>query len=331
MPKKKAPRSGSMQFWPRKRAKRSYARVRSWPAAKDATLLGYAGYKVGMTHLMVKDNGPRSRTKGETIAVPATIIECPPIRPLAVRFYTDTPYGRTLAAEVALKAEKELSRKISLPKKQGKTLEGMEGGLEGIDDITLVVHTQPKLTGIGKKRPDVFEIGIGGATAGDKLAYAKSVAAKEIMVGDLFRPGEQLDIHAVTKGKGTAGPVKRFGIGLKAHKSEKGQRRPGSLGPWKAQGHVMYRVAMAGKMGYSQRTEYNKWLLGIETDPAKLNVAGGHINYGIVKNPCIIVKGSVAGPKKRIIRFTKPMRPNRQIPSQPPEILTISISSKQGN
>ena len=51
-----APRHGSMQFWPRKRARRMYPRVRSWADCKDAKPLGFAGYKVGMTHVIYVDN-----------------------------------------------------------------------------------------------------------------------------------------------------------------------------------------------------------------------------------------------------------------------------------
>jgi len=44
-----------------------------------------------------------------------------------------------------------------------------------------------------------------------------------------------VDSKTFTKGKGFQGPVKRFGISLRSHKSEKVIRGPGSLGPWKGQ------------------------------------------------------------------------------------------------
>ncbi len=64
MVKASNPHHGSLQFWPRKRAKRVYARVRSKVSSKDAKALEFAGYKVGMTHLAVNDNRPKSTTKG---------------------------------------------------------------------------------------------------------------------------------------------------------------------------------------------------------------------------------------------------------------------------
>ena len=45
MPKAHKPRSGSMQFWPRKRAKKAYAKIRSWAKVDGIKLLGFAGYK----------------------------------------------------------------------------------------------------------------------------------------------------------------------------------------------------------------------------------------------------------------------------------------------
>ena len=35
------------------------------------------------------------------------------------------------------------------------------------------------------------------------------------------------------------------------------------MGGWVAQGHIMWRVAKAGKMGYHARVEHNKWLVKI--------------------------------------------------------------------
>ena len=136
-------------------------------------------------------------------------------------------------------------------------------------------------------------------------------------------------MKAVTRGKGFQGPVKRFGISIRQHKSEKSIRNPGSLGPWCGQGHIMWRVAHAGKMGYHLRTEYNKQILKFITDPKEVFFKGGIINYGNAKNPVILIKGSVAGPKKRLIIFQKASRAKKQ--PQLPIIQNISLEEKQGN
>ena len=93
----------------------------------------------------------------------------------------------------------------------------------------------------------------------------------------------------------------------------------------------MYRIAHAGKMGYHTRTEHNKLILKISDNVDEINPKGGFINYGLVKNNYILVKGSVAGHKKRLIRLNLAMRPNEKSPIQVPNIKTISLDSQQGN
>ncbi len=329
MPTTRSPRHGSMQVWPRKRAFRPYPRQRSWPELSKAQLLGFAGYKVGMTTIVVKDNRKTSLTKGEELAMPVTIIECPPIKIFSARLYKKTPYGLKLSKEIILSNEKELSRKIPLPKEKLQ-----ENALDSInpadyDDIRANVFTQPALTSIGKKKPELFEMAIGGSIE-EKLNYIKENAKKEIKVSDVFSDGNLVDVHAVTKGKGYQGPVKRFGIGLKHHKSEKGVRRVGSLGGWKAQGHFMYRIAHAGQTGYHIRTEYNKKILMIGSDVALVNPKGGFLHYGFVKNDFIIIKGSVFGSSKRLIRLNVATRPNKKLEDNSFDIIFINRESKQG-
>ena len=65
MPHTNQPRSGTLQFHPRKRSVRPYARVNAWPTNNDNKLMGFAGYKVGMTHVIVTDNKGSSKTKGK--------------------------------------------------------------------------------------------------------------------------------------------------------------------------------------------------------------------------------------------------------------------------
>lgn len=317
-----------MQFWPRKRSKRPLARVRSWPAGKEAKPLGFAGYKVGMTHLSYVDNYKHSLTKGQEISVPVTVIECPPLKVISVRFYVqDDVEHRVLTEVFAEKLPKEFGRSIILPKKVTKTFDSVNS--DDYDFVRILVGTQPKETGIGKKKPDVFEVGIGGSKE-EQLNFAKENLGKDLKVGDIFSDGELIDIHAVTKGKGFQGPVKRFGISLRHHKSEKSVRNPGSLGPWQGQGHIMYRVPHAGKMGFHMRTDYNKVIFKVGDNPAEINPVSGFVRYGLVKGDYILVKGSVAGSANRIVRFTAPIRPNKKLSMDKPNIKAVSLDSKQG-
>ncbi len=317
-----------MQFWPRVRARRSFARVRTWQKAKDAVLLGFAGYKAGMSQAIITDNRPTSLTKGEDIVVPVTIIECPPLRVVGLRCYKKDVYGSRPAAEVwAAKQDKYVSRTITVPKKDtSSTLDSLRPS--DFSSVRLVVHTQPSRTGVGKKRPEVFEIGIGGSVE-DQLSLAKKRFGAEIMIADVFKEGDFVDTHVITKGKGTQGPVKRFGVAIRQAKSEKTKRGPGSLGGWRAQGHTMYRVAHAGKMGFHQRCEHNTQLLKIDDDTAKVNAKGGFVRYGDVKGTYVLFRGSIGGPKKRLVQFTKPRRPDLKATTTAPSIVSICTSSQQ--
>lgn len=322
MPRIRTPRQGSMAYWPRKRASDIVARVRTWPVAKDAKLLGFAGYKVGMTHVTVLDNVPTSISKGEEIQLPVTVIECPPLKVAAIRLYKKDAYGLHCAGQIiAEKLDKELSRSLVLPKKVSSSPK-----TDGLFDVRVLVFTQPKLTSIGKKKPELFELGVGGLKVEDKLAYAQSVLGKEIKISDIFSDGNFVDSISISKGKGYQGPVKRFGVALRAHKSEKTKRGPGSLGPW--HGFRGFRTPHAGQMGFQQRLEYNKRLLKIGDDVSKINPKGGFVRYGNVKNQYVLVHGSVVGASKRLITLTVPRRPLlRKL--EAPAITYVSLVSKQ--
>ena len=327
MPRKRKPRAGSMQFWPRVRAKRHYARVRSYKDSETAVVKGFAGYKVGMTHIQFNDPRKNSPTKGEIVNFPVTVVECPPIKVYGVRFYKKGNKGLEVATEIVTKADKELSRKIPATKKEGKLdLIKPEEYLEA----RLLVYTQPKLTGIGKKKPEIFELPIGGEIE-TQISYAKEVLGKEIKIEDIFKAGQQVDIAGITTGKGFSGAIKRFGIHRTRHKSEKGIRTAGSLGGWKGQGHFMYRVPAPGKMGFHQRREFNKLILKIGNNPEEINPKGGFVKYGNVKNTYILLKGGVVGPSNRIVRFNIATRPNDKYEGFAPDIKYVSLESKQGN
>ncbi len=311
-----------MQFWPRRRAEREYPRIRRWPSFKAVKPLAIGGYKAGMTHCMITDKRLNSLTKGEQIRVPSTIIECPPMVVWGVRFYKNVPEGKRALTQLTMEnPKKELGRKIILPKKT-KTWENIPEW----DDIVLLVHTQPRRTGIGKKKPEVFEIALGG-TKDEKLAYAKEKLGKEILLQDVFRDSQLVDAHAVTTGKGFSGAVKRFGVAIRHHKSEK-SRRAAIIGP-EGYAKVKHTVCQHGKKGYNLRTTYNLQIILVSDKPEQVNQVGGINRYGVVKNNFVLVTGSVPGPKKRFVLLTEPIRPNKHIDTKPIEITYISTQSKQ--
>lgn len=314
-----------MQVWPRKRAKSIIARVRSWTQSKEAKPLGFAGYKVGMTHIFVTDSRPNSITKGEDIRWPVTVIECPPMKIIGFTLYKKDAYGLHASSQILSdKLDKVLAKNFPLPKKSNKNAGDVK--IDEYVDLKILVQTQPKLTSIGKKKPEIFELGVGG-DLNAKFEYAKNNLNKEIKIEDVFKEGNLIDTHAITKGKGFQGPVKRFGVAIRQHKSEKTKRGPGSLGPW--HGTLNYRVAHAGQMGFHQRVDYNKWLLKIGANPEEINPKGGFLRYGTVKNNYVLVKGSVQGPAKRMIKLIQAVRPNKKVPAEAPAISYVSLESRQ--
>ena len=308
------PRRGSLQFWPRNRAKSETPRIRHW-FKTSSKILGFAGYKAGMTHILRKDTSG-SRTKGEVVNNAATIIECPPLKPLCLRFYKKI--GRdlnTIADIYAKNVDKNVLRKTMLQK-------SVKEVPAEYNDVRLLVYTQPGLAGFGKKNPDIFELGI---NYGNDVEALKKLLENDIKVSDVFKPGQFLDMHAVTKAKGVQGTVKRFGVTIRQHKSEKTKRGIGSLGPWHPR-RVSFRVPQSGKMGYHLRTEFNKMILIIGNDGSKINPKGGILHYGLVKNDYLLVKGSVPGPSKRAVIMTEAQRHRKPVVL---DIKYISQESKQ--
>ena len=303
MPTKKSPRKGSLQFWPRKRAKKFLPRV-NWNAIKSGKdLKGFIGYKVGMISVSVKDNSSDSRTKGKIITIPTTIIECPSVKIFSVRFYKNS---KVLSEILSENLDKELKRKVKIPKiKIRKNIEDMKD----YDDVNIIIYSQVKKTGI-KKTPDLIEVGLSGNIE-EKIKFIKENLGKEISVSDIFENGQLIDFRGLTKGKGFSGPVKRFGITLKSHKSEKGRRRPGSLGPWHP-ARVTFRVPQAGQLGMFTRIVYNNKIINMGS-ARELNKNLKDIkNFGNIKTDYLIVKGSVQGASKRQLIITHSLRPTKK-------------------
>lgn len=311
-----------MQFWPRKRAARQYPRIRAFNTDEQG-LLAFAGFKMGMTHVKATDSHKTSQFKNESQSIPVTILECPPMRVYSVRGYNRTAHGFNVAKEVIVGKHKHLGRKVT-PRDPGALDISPD-----FHDIRVLLMTQPSKTGIGQKKPQIFEVQLGGSNE-EKIETIKGMVGKDIKASEILQEGDYVDLHAITTGRGYQGPVKRFGIGLKASKSEKGRRRPGSLGGWSGQQHFMYRNANAGQTGYHQRVQYNNQIIKITDNPEEINPKGGFVNYGEGKkgNEFLLIKGSVPGPKKRMIALVKATRLHDK--NTPPTVEEISLESKQG-
>lgn len=319
MPNVRHPRRGSLQFWPRKRSRHSLVRIRSWAAEKETKPLAFIGFKAGMTHLIVNDNRPKSLTKGEEVSLPVTIIDCPKITVAGVSFYKLFPFGwQKTASLFAPKLNKELAKRIQLPKKQVKTIDG----IKEFDDLRLLIQSDPKNTPVGTKKSKLIEVALGGSKE-DKLNYAKGWLGKEISINNVFTAGNLVDIHGVTKGKGFQGTVKRYGVPIRQHKAEKTKRGIATLGPWTPK-RIGFTVAQPGKMGYHLRTEYNKQIIKIGEKAEEVIPPGGITNYGFIRSNYLLLKGSIAGPIKSSLILTKAVRPTKKHYQEAPEIIHVS-------
>ena len=301
----KAPRRGSLAYLPRKRAKHSTGRVRHWPDVEldFPRLIGFSGYKVGMNYVYLLDETRGSPNYGQEIIVPVTIIEAPPVLVCGLRAYSQTDNGSKAFTEVwAKELPKDAERSPSKPKNPPTSYEKIEESLTEVSEFRAILFTQPHLANVPQKKPEVFEVKVCGGTIDDQLKYLAGILGKAVRVSDVFRVGQFVDVIAVTKGKGVQGPVKRWGVKKRHHKSRKTVRGIATLGPWRPH-YVMYTVPRAGQMGFHQRTERNKRILKINSDGEDINPKGGFPHYGIVKSSNILLKGSVPGPAKRMLKL----------------------------
>ncbi len=112
---------------------------------------------------------------------------------------------------------------------------------------------------------------------------------QSLAIGDLFAPGDLVDVTGISKGKGFAGHVKRhhFKRGPKTHGSDH-HREPGSIGPGTTPGRVYKGVRMAGHMGSARAT----------TKKLKVVRADSERNL-------LLVKGSLPGARGSVILVKK--------------------------
>ena len=337
MPKINRPRRGSLAYSPRKRAKSPIPKYHSWPVYTGSPVLqGFAGYKVGMTHVIMVDDHKDSPTEGKEIMVPVTVIEIPAMKIAAIRAYARDTYGKHAFTECwADQLDSVLSRRITTPGEydhkiaQKKFAEAVAAGM--VAEIYVLAYTQPEIiSGVPKKVPDLMEIKISGGDLAKQYEFALGLLGNEVSLETVVQSGSYADITAITTGKGTQGPAKRWGTALRKRKHSVGgkERHIGTLGPWNPH-HVRWQVPQSGQMGYQQRTEFNKRILKIGENGAEITPKGGFLHYGVLKNPYVLVKGSIPGPTKRLVRIRPAIRLGEHV-IRTPAIQFLSVQSKQG-
>lgn len=307
MSRKSHPRRGSLQFNPRWRAGSEIAHISKWVEKKDAKVLGFCGYKVGLIHGLMAETNQKSPLKGQERQVALTVVEAPPLKVVGYRFYDGTAVGEVWANNLP----KELGRTLKLPKKEKNVdIDALKAKAK---KIVLIVSTQPYLAGFPKKRPEIMEYGLAGELD-VQLKTGQEFLGKEIAAKDILKPGDYLDAFSITKGKGFQGPVKRHGVSLLPPKTKRSRRKPGNIGGWVPK-HSFWGTPMPGKMGFYQRCEFNKRLLKIGEKGFPNSAGWPH--YGTVKSDYLLFKGSLGGPAKRLVRFRFAIRSPKHISELP--------------
>jgi large subunit ribosomal protein L3 len=323
-----APRRGSMAFRPRARARSLEARVRNWAQSTEPKpILGaFAGFKVGMLNVVTIDDRDRTPNFGKQLANPSTLLATPPLTVIGIRGYRVDYDGRHAMFDLGSHDNRRDQKKKV---EQGSAEEAMfkaEGYLESISYVYVLVSVSPKDAGLSQKKPYTFEIQLTGGDTKQNLEYAKSILGKKLKVTDIFRTGQSIDVAGITRGKGVEGPITRFGVKKKQHKSRKSVRAVGTLGPI-SPAVVMFTVPRQGQRGFHQRIEYNKRILLIgntSVEGTDVNRKGGFKHFGALNGDFMVVRGSIPGVPKRLVKLRMPIR-NKSTKILEPKIVEVVV------
>ncbi|HZU55869.1 MAG TPA: 50S ribosomal protein L3 [Actinocrinis sp.] len=105
---------------------------------------------------------------------------------------------------------------------------------------------------------------------------AADYALGQELTTEVFEVGQRIDVVGTSKGKGTAGVMKRHnfrGLGA-AHGTQRKHRSPGSIGACATPGRVFKGVRMAGRMGNARVTVQNLTVHAIDAEKGLLLIKG---------------------------------------------------------
>jgi large subunit ribosomal protein L3 len=304
------------------------ARIRTWPAlvSDQPKLLGYAGFKVGCIQIVSIDDREKTPNHGKQLVSLGTVVATPPVSVVGIRgYYDDIDGSHALFDVFSSDMPKEVSRLFTIKPKEG-TLERAEKLLSGASELYAIVAVFPNNAGLEQKKPYVFEVAVKGGDIKKQFDFLKSLFGKQVKVEDVFELGSSVDVASITKGKGWEGPITRWGVKKKQHKSRKSVRALGTLGPI-SPSSIMYTVPRAGQRGFHQRVEYNKRIMIMSNtgkNEFKINPVGGYKHFGFVNGDFVVLKGSIPGTYRRLVKLRTQIR---NIPSKvlKPNILEIVI------
>ncbi|RNJ77751.1 MAG: 50S ribosomal protein L3 [Nitrosopumilus sp. B06] len=326
--KRHSPRRGSLAYSPRIRAKSMEARIRAWPKSdsEEPRILAHCGFKAGCVQIVSIDDREKTPNAGKQLVSLGTVLATPPVLILGMRGYSKDHDG--MHAEWDVYSEdvpKHIAKEITIKNTKDAPAKA-EQRLKRTLEIFAIVAVSPRSAGLEQKKPYIFEALVSGGTIQKQYEHVKELLGKEIKIDQIFETGSSVDVAAITKGKGWQGVLKRWNVKKKQHKSRKTVREVGSLGPISPQS-VMYTVPRAGQFGFHQRTEYDKKIMIIgntNDDKIVINPDGGYKHFGLVRGDFVVLKGSVPGTYKRLIKMRSQIR-NAPSKVTKPNILEVVV------
>lgn len=123
-----------------------------------------------------------------------------------------------------------------------------------------------------------------------QVSSLKLKPGDEIKVDQILKVGDVVMVEGISKGKGFAGVVKRWGFagGPKTHGQSDRLRAPGSIGAGTDPGRVLKGKKMAGRMGQDKRQVHSLKVLSVDSET------------GVVE-----VSGPIPGPKGSLVKVVK--------------------------
>ena len=343
------PRCGSLAYLPKRRTRHYRGRIRSFPrddASKPVHLTAFMGYKAGMTHVVkFQERREGKKTIRKDVVHSVSVIECPAMKVIGLVGYVPTPRGmRTLSTVWAQNLDNDVKRRfyknwyqakkkafskyVDRKYKDQSAKTHYTRDLERIKKYATVVRvicaTQIRKLALRQHKAHILEIQVNGGTVAQKVDWAKGKFEQEVRVGEVFEMSECIDTIGVTRGKGMAGVIKRFGVSRLNRKTHRGLRKVACIGAWHPSA-VKWTVARRGQLGYHSRTHINQKIYRIgagavggvennattEADAITKNITpmGGFPHYGEVNEDFVLVKGGVMGTRKRPVTLRKSIFP----------------------
>jgi large subunit ribosomal protein L3 len=163
-----------------------------------------------------------------------------------------------------------------------------DGGTDGYDGVQIAFGAiDPRKV----NKPLAGHFAKAGVTPRRFVAEIRTSDAGEYTPGqevtaEVFEAGQRVDVVGRTKGKGTAGVMKRHGFkGLgAAHGTQRKHRSPGSIGACATPSRVFKGVRMAGRMGAVRQTTQNLTVHAVDAERGLL-----------------LIKGAVPGPRGSVV------------------------------